>query len=199
MPTFYVGSGNSPYVVNDEAVVQTRRIFESMETIYSTPGEFIQLRRGVKAFHQAMAEANDYDRLHQFVRSIDALLITEKGKGKKQFKDRCRTFTLPDPRLEQVLDSMYELRGRVEHLTDWDDLFPKANTEGRLKAANHRTRQAEALSRHVYKEILMTPTLLSIFRDTQPLINFWKLSDDQTARLWPNKLDLNSVSPLGNL
>jgi hypothetical protein len=196
MPTFYVGSGSSPYMVNDDAVAETRRIFESIETIYSAPGKFIQLRRGLKAFQQAIAEASDYDRLHQFIRSIDALLMTERGKGKKQFKHRCRTFTLCTPELEQVLDSMYELRGRVEHLTDWDDLFPNANGQDRLSAANRRTRQAEALSRHVYKEILKTPTLLRISEGTQSLIDFWRLSDEKKARLWPNKFDLDSVGPV---
>ena len=196
MPTFYVGSGNSPYAVNDDAVAELRSIFESIRTIYSTPGNFIQLRRGLKAFQQAVAEANDYDRLHQFIRSIDALLMTEKGKGKKQFKRRCRTFILCDSEFEQVLDSMYELRGRVEHLTDWDDLFPKANPQERLSAANRRTRQAEALSRHVHKEILKTPALLSLFQSSQSLIDFWRLPDDEKARLWPNKFDLDSVDPV---
>jgi hypothetical protein len=196
MPTFYIGSGSSPYVVNDDVVAQTRKIFESMETIYSTPGKFIQLKRGLKAFQQALAEANDYDRLHQFVRSIDALLMTEKGKGKRQFKDRCRTFTLCDPELGQVLDSMYELRGRVEHLTDWDDLFPKATAQDRVSAANHRTRQAEALSRHVYKEILTSPILLNFFEGTQSIVGFWGLPADEKARVWSNKFALDSVGPV---
>lgn len=193
MPTFYVGSGSSPYVVNDDVVAQTRRIFESMETIYSLPGKFVQLTRGLKAFLQAMAEENDYDRLHQFIRSIDALLMTDKGQGKKQFKDRCRTFTLCARELEQVLDSMYELRGRVEHLRDWHDLFQKSNDQERLSTANRRTRQAEALSRHVYKEILATPTLLNIFEGNQSIIEFWRLPEDERARVWSNKFDLDSV------
>ena len=193
MPTFYVGAGNSPYMVNEDAIADARRIFDSIETIYSTPEKFIQLRRGLKAFQQAIAEANDYDRLHQFVRSIDALLMTEKGKGAKQFKSRCCTFALNEPQLEQGLNSIYELRGRIEHLTDWDDLFPTANFQDRLSAANRRTRQAEALSRHVYHEILKTPALLSIFKDTQTITDFWRLPDDQKAPLWPNKFDLDSV------
>lgn len=195
MPTFYVGAGNLPYIVNDDAVVKARRIFDSIRTIYSTPGKFTQLRRGLKTFQQAITEANDYDRLHQFIRSIDALLMSERGKGAKQFKHRCRTFAQNEPQLEQVLDSMYELRGRVEHLTDWDDLFPETDAQGRLNAANRRTRQAEALSRHVYHEILKTPTLLSIFESPQSLSDFWRLPDDQKAPLWPNKFDLESVGP----
>lgn len=195
MPTFYVGAGNSPYVVNDETVAEARRIFDSIKTIYSIPGKFIQLRRGLKAFQQAIAERNDYDRLHQFIRSIDALLMTERGKGAKQFRGRCRAFALCRPQLEQVFDSMYELRGRVEHLADWDDLFQEANAQDRLSAANRRARQAEALSRHVYHEILKTPTLLNIFEGTQSITDFWRLPEDKIALLWPNKFDLDSVGP----
>lgn len=196
MPTFYVGAGNSPYEVNDNAVTEAGRIFASIRTIYSTPGKFIQVRRGLKAFQHALAEANDYDRLHQFIRSIDALLMTEKGKGAKQFKHRCRTFVQNSSQSGQVLESMYELRGRVEHLTDWNDLFPEATAQGRLSATNRRTRQAEELSRHIYREVLTVPTLLSIFDDVDSIADFWRLADHQKALLWPNKFDVESVAPV---
>lgn len=197
MPIFYTGNENKPYIFTEESAKEIAEIFAAIQHIYSQPTQFIQLRRGLRAFQIAITEGQDYDRLHQFVRSLDALIMSEKGEGKKQFRSRCsRTFTIHNSKTHQVLDTIYELRGRVEHLTDWDDIFPKQSEQERIKLTNQSTRQAEALARHTFHKILTSPSLLQHFKTNDLIKTFWNLGDEEIEKVWPKKerFDLESVS-----
>ena len=196
MPKFYIGSGNLEYQINKQSAQDAGEIFGAIEHIYSVEKQYTQLRRGLKAFLHGLAEEQDYDRLHQFVRSLDVLILSERGKGARQFRHRCRTFALHNQNSHQILDTMYELRGRTEHLTDWDDVFPGSGEQDLLKIMNQRTRQAEALARHAFRTIFTTPSLLEHFKTNNSLKKFWNLTDKERHQLWPNELkyNLDSIS-----
>jgi hypothetical protein len=166
-----------------------------MKRIYEDPKKYRQLRRGLKSFERAISESLDYDRLHGFIRSLDAILMTEKGQGKVQFLKRCKVFIKATSTTDSVLRVMYELRGRVEHQSDWDDLFPNADENGRLHQANEITRQAEAIARTAYHIILRHESLLSLFENTETIKAVWA-SSDRDGMLIPdeNKIDLSMIS-----
>jgi hypothetical protein len=196
VPTFYYNAENMPLRFHSESAHEAGRIFDVINRIYDDPKSFIQLRRGLKSFQKALAEELDYDRLHGFVRSIDAIVMTEKSKGRKNFIKRCQLFIRTDSTTEATLGLMYDLRSRVEHQADWDDLFPDANESDRLCQANQITRQAEALARTVYYVILRDESLVSLFERTDVIKALW--TSDNFNRLnvpEEKKVDLAAILP----
>jgi len=196
LPTFYYNADIMPLRFHPESAHEAGRIFDVINRIYDDPKSFIQLRRGLKSFQRALAEELDYDRLHGFVRSIDAIVMTEKSKGRKNFIKRCQLFIRTDSTTEATLGLMYDLRSRVEHQADWDDLFPGTDESERLHRANHITRQAEALARTAYHMILRDESLVSLFGRSEVIRALWA-SDDFSRLSVPEekKVDLCAIPP----
>jgi len=198
MPKFYFGLEN-PYQFHEKSAKEAGMIFEVLDHMFTAEKDFVQVKRGLIVFLKGLSENLNYDRLHQFVRSLDALIMSEQGKGATQFRHRCCTFAIHNPRTPVILDNMYELRGRSEHLTDWDGIFPELGEKDQLlqlKIMNQRAQQTEALARQTFRTILTTPSLLEHFRTATSLKNFWSFPDDRRLKLWPNnlKFNLDSIS-----
>jgi hypothetical protein len=122
--------------------------------------------------------------------------MTEKSKGRKNFIKRCKLFIRTDSTTEATLGLMYDLRSRVEHQADWDDLFPDANESERLHRANQITRQAEALARTAYHVLLRNESLVSLFERSDVIKALWT-SDDFSRLNVPEeiKVDLAAIPP----
>ena len=54
------------------------------------------------------------DRLHQYCRCIDGLIVPDVGKTKRQFKSRTELFI--GPRHQDMMGETYDVRSDVEHL-----------------------------------------------------------------------------------
>jgi len=193
---YYVCAGNTPLEVLETEARQAKNIFDCLKLIHADPKKFVRLKRGFNAFLKAIEERQAYDRIHQFVRSLEVLIMAEPGKSKAQFRHRCQTFAVSSSHpVNEILDNFYEMRSRVEHLGDLDDVFPGLNESERDKLAHYRVRQVEAMARHVYLQILTNSSLREHYATRETLINFWKLKDDKRIRLWPRRFDLDSVRP----
>lgn len=196
LPEFYYNANNRPLEFGTDSAREAGHIFKAMDLIYQDPQKFNQLQRGLKSFQRAVAEERDYDRLHGFVRALDAIVMTEKGKGRTQFVQRCRLFAKTEPETDSILGLMYDLRSRVEHQTDWTDLFPEASEFDRLLRANQITRQAEALARAAYRAVLLESSFLSVFEKTDAVKNYWALKTFDTLHLAEEKqANLGAISP----
>ena len=167
-----------------------KTIFERLQNIYGRKGAFKRLRSGFKIFTQAICEEVPYDRVHQFVRSVEALIMAEPGRTKSLFQHRCQTFCKASDAAKSALERLYDFRSRVEHLQDWDDLFPGHEKEHQLPAHIELARQAETLARHTYFAILMNADLLEWFENDERLGEFWKLSDDERVSFLPFRINL---------
>jgi hypothetical protein len=202
LPTFYYNAESLPLELDIETAQEAGHIFAVLNRVYAHSDLFRQLRRGLKSFQRAITEEQDYDRLHGFIRSLDAIVMTEKGKGKAQFVNRCRHFTRSDSAVDATLGLMYDLRGRVEHQADWDDLFPGANPVDRLRHANRLTRQAEALARTAFHVVLRDDSLLNLFENTESIKAVWSSKDSGSLNVpEERKVDLDAIplAPMSNL
>lgn len=201
LPTFYYNAGNFPLYICSKCADEAGIIFSVLNRIYEQPDLFRQLRRGLKSFQRALTEEQDYDRLHGFIRSLDAIIMTEKGKGKKQFVARCHSFAKSNSTLGETLGLMYDLRSRVEHQADWDDLFPGLFLNDRLRNANRVTRQAEALARAAFHIILRNESLVNLYQDMKSIKEVW-ISNAPSHHSIPEelKVDLAAITlpPINN-
>ena len=194
MPTFYAVSGERALRVDKSDAEEAGRIFKTLDQIYTVPKGYDALRRGFKIFLKAIAERLHYDRVHQFVRSLEAIILAERGRTQKQFKHRCQTFSIPSSDTYNTLGTLYEFRSRVEHLQDWDELLGGGAQTELEESANYRCRQVEALARHTYRKILTTPSILKHFETPATLEHFWKnCKDDDRIKIWGEQFNLASV------
>ena len=133
-------------------------------TALNSSNEYQRFKRGLFAFLKAMSEKNGEFRFHQFVRAIEALLIPDIGKTKKQFKQRCQTFIYPDNDIINFLEEVYDIRCEVEHLNSIDLAIKKFNKDNLHDHLQLRIRQVEYLARDTYRYILTNQEILNIFK-----------------------------------
>lgn len=192
---YHIAQGAEPHTFSRADFERAGLISEALRSIYAEPSAYLRLRRGVNAYLKALREEQTYHRIHQLVRSLEALILPSKGKTKEQFKKRCQLFTHESPSAAFALGEAYELRSRVEHLRDWDDILPAVVEDKRHEVFSYRVRQLEALARFAYARILTTPSLLAHFESSLSLAKFWGKDFDVDRRiLWGEQLDITLVS-----
>ena len=148
-----------------------------------------RLKRGFWTWVGAIREQHLHARLHQFVRSIDALIGSESGKGKVQFVSRGQMFA-EGRDVELILSQLYQLRSVEEHFRPWQPILNVAPGNDAERIGALRAYQAERLASHVYAITLANSPLLEHFRDEETIAKFWSLDESVRCDQWPLRLDL---------
>ena len=148
-----------------------------------------RLEHGFWAWVGAIREQHLHVRLHQFVRSIDALIGSEKGRGEAQFVSRGKTFA-EGPDIAKILAQLYRLRSVEEHFRPWQRVLGVTAGSEADRLGALRAYQAERLASHVYAVTLANASLRDHFRDEQAIASFWALEDGQRREAWPSRLDM---------
>jgi len=163
-PFFYQTRGYSrtPVTIRRlEKAVQLRKALEEMD---SSPDDWKRLKWGWRVLMDGLQKEHGQERIHQFVRSLEALILPEIGKTKRQFTHRCQTFAKANPHTNQILEEAFELRSMAEHLNDWEQALGSYPKDDREIVALHRTRQMEQLATFAYSHILESDTIRNHFR-----------------------------------
>ncbi|HEY1580489.1 MAG TPA: hypothetical protein VGF82_25790 [Terracidiphilus sp.] len=136
------------------------------------------------------------DRLHGFVRALEALILPEAGKTEKQFISRCGLFAGPksgETTVRNALQEAYKMRCDIEHVHDWDRSLQVYPSAGREDQALWRTRQMEALACGIYKGILLEPILQAEFCSDASLKAFWQKPEDVIRATLGNICDITQM------
>ena len=153
--------------------------------------QFKRVSYGLETLFKGLKEGMGQERLHQFVRSLEALVLPKRGKTEKNFVHRCQTFARAGDDTRHMLSEAYSLRSAAEHLNPWEgalqQCYPLAERED---ICWQRTRQVERLACHAYSRLLRDPELREHFRTDDAIAAFWKLRDDQRRELWGPSLDI---------
>jgi hypothetical protein len=143
-------------------------------------GAYGRLLRGINALYRA-AEAPMLDvRLHQAVRVIEAIAMPiGKGNGAVSLASRERLFIGGGEKFPKHLNTLYQLRSKVEHMQDmekaaleiWksETLRPDELTVRLAKCAS----LAEALAHAALTQILSSPHVLTHFVSDAAIEQFW--------------------------
>jgi len=135
-----------------------------------------------------LREKDNYYRLPNLVKSLEALILPETGKTKEQFKERVGCFLKSAQGHIQKLEDIYQLRSRVEHLHDWIDRFPDLSRDESAQKINHLCRIAEAIARNVYLKILLEPRFIKVFDNDKSIVSFW-----DNIPSWLPSVDITSI------
>lgn len=151
--------------------------------------QFRRVIRGLNTLFKGLKETGQ-DRLHQFVRSLEALILSDIGRTEKQFVHRCQTFARAGDDTRALLVESFAMRSDTEHLNPWDEAVQSYPADQRDDVCWQRTRQIEHLACDAYSRLLRDPALRDHFRTEAAMAAFWKLADDQRRALWGKPLDI---------
>jgi hypothetical protein len=152
--------------------------------------------RGIRTLLLANRETNTVgDRLHQFVRAVEAVIKPRAGSGRNDFAHRGQTLTLNNAETREILLQLYDARSLVEHLNKPTDALPPGGTaEQERRLMDRRTRQIDLLARDVFVRILESPELLEALRTDDQIDAFWRMEHGERIRLWGHRLDVARIA-----
>lgn len=150
--------------------------------------DFRRLRKGILALVGGWKAHPATDRVHAFVRALDALMNLPRGQGRTGFASRLGTF-VTSSMLPTIGDELYRLRSFDEHLTDWPKELAHVSIAQQPEFVSRRAYTAEATANFVYRTLLADPALLSNFRTDADIDAFWMGAGTR----WTAKVDLDAI------
>ncbi|MCC6949507.1 MAG: hypothetical protein IT539_17250 [Bradyrhizobiaceae bacterium] len=125
------------------------------------------------------------ERLHQYSRCIDGLILPSRGETKRHFKSRSEVFI--GPRHHDLMAEIYDVRSAVEHLHE-NRYLENFDREVRLDLLKKEA-IVEHIARTSLSRIIENPELWRHFANTTSLGAFWSLPEVERRRLWGDPID----------
>jgi hypothetical protein len=192
IPTYYRFEENltadDPYDLDERMIRSAGTVAEGIHLIESQDRSFERVKRGIAAWVRGAKEQVYYNRLHEFVRAIEALMRPAKSKTEKQFVERCKTFA--EDSVETIARELFVLRSAVEHLNEAECELVNVSPPERKSRVLLRARQAELLAGQSYIRLLSNRQLLEKFCTDDSIDDFWKLRDSERQALWGNPINI---------
>ncbi len=189
MQTFYQSKGWQRVPITTGWLEDGLNLRAGVAAMESDITQFRRVIRGLVTLFKGLEETGQ-DRLHQFVRSLEGLILPDIGSTQKQFAHRCQTFARPGEDTRALLLEAFEMRSDTEHLNPWDEAVQNYPADQREDVCWHRTRQIEQLACEAYSRLLRNKALQEQFRTQTTIAAFWKLPDGQRRVLWGKPLDI---------
>ena len=184
MPEFYRSEGSQQVPMTRDLLERSLAHRTGHAEMRAAEAGFDRVLRGLGTLMKGKKEESGGDRLHQFVRSLEALVLPKQGKSRKQFGHRCQAFGLGGITKPTLLQA-YDMRSAIEHLHRWDEPVKRDASDERETLCWQRTRQIEQLACDAYSRLLSNSELREHFRTDDAIRQFWKkLSDGQRSELW---------------
>jgi hypothetical protein len=143
-------------------------------------GEYLRLWRVLNAFFSGIVANDLRERLHQFCRCIEGLILADPGQTTKQFKSRTELFV--GSRLHEFMGNLYENRSAVEHMND--PVLAATTERERSESFVEMTHDSENIARYCLLNILLKPDLLKSYKDETSLAAFWNLEKLDRSKMW---------------
>ena len=175
-----------PPVVADDILLaaQLGQKLDAMLPV-TVPGGLWRFFRTLHIYVETRAIGELLDRIHQYCRCIDGLILPVIGKTKQQFKSRTELFIGPGH--HDLMGVLYEIRSHVEHLHE-DRYLEKFDRDVRLDLAMKEA-IVEYIARTVLVRIISQDSLWPHFGNTAALERFWALSLDERRKHWGDPID----------
>ncbi len=144
-----------------------------------------RLLRCLRIYQDARREIDMLERIHQFTRCIEGLIVPKQGDTGKQFKSRTELFV--GPRDHKLMGELYDVRSEVEHLHE----------NKRLETYDRATRISlakleavgEWIARTCLQKIILNPTLTDHFGSVASLEQFWAKDPTERQTIWGAPVD----------
>ena len=186
--------GMPPFRLGVDELRRAAGLIDRLRGVDTGGADWGRLRRGLKVlFDGTLMPNKDGDRLHQFVRAVEALVKPEPEKTRNQFAHRIsQTFTLANDETRAILLQLFDLRSYVEHM-HWVIDALEGEEAGRIATVNRGTRQIDVLARAALLRVMQSDALMDAFRSDATIDAFWRMGDDERVGLWGQRLDIRTV------
>ena len=163
------------------------RFGENLEAIAGAPitGGHWRLFRTLHVYIDARSTADIIDRIHQYCRCIDGLILPTAGRTKQQFKSRTELFIGPGH--HDLMGELYDVRSAAEHLHE-NRYLEYFDRTVRLELARKEA-IAEYIARSALVRTIGTDSLWPHFGNTPALEQFWALTPAERTRIWGGPFD----------
>lgn len=128
---------------------------------------------------------DNLERLHQYCRCIEGLILPNPGNTKRQFKSRTELFI--GPRHHDMIGEMYDVRSAVEHLHE-QRYLENYDRDVRLGLLQKEV-VAEYIARTALARIMGNEAILHHFANSSALAEFWALPQAERHRIWGAPVD----------
>ena len=180
------------YAVNKQTSVMSNAardklsgVYQSLKALFSEEvireERYFRLRHGITAYLRALREGENYYRIHQFVRSLEAITMPEIGRTRKQFVKKLSYCV--DGASDLELGEIYDLRCKVEHIHPLAQQYQDLTEEVSLARINQRGALVEAIARGLFERIISDNYLLKCFESNESIQKFWSSPDGVTKNL----------------
>jgi hypothetical protein len=144
-----------------------------------------RLFRTLSLYVETRSTTDILERLHQYCRCIDGLILPDPGDTKKQFKSRSELFV--GPRHHDLFGKMYDIRSAVEHLHE--NRYLESYDRGIRLDILKKEAILEWVARSALARIVGNDKLWPHFANTAALGMFWKLDQTERRRIWGDPID----------
>jgi hypothetical protein len=157
---------------------------EKIEKTFQGGGAW-RFLRVLHLYQETRTTVDILERLHQYSRCIDGLILPKVGETKRQFKSRTELFV--GPRYHDLMGEIYDVRSAVEHLHE-NRYLGKFDREARLDLLKKET-IVEYIARTSIARVVENPTLWPHFTNTTSLAAFWAMPEADRKAIWGEPVD----------
>lgn len=151
----------------------------------AAPVQLLRLLRTLRIYVKTRAISEILDRIHQYCRCIEGLILPTTGRTKRHFKSRTELFI--GPAHHDLMGALYDIRSDVEHLHE-NRYLETFDRKVRLDLVKKEA-IVEYIARTALARIISEDALLTHFGSTAALEAFWTLSPDRRRGIWGDPID----------
>ena len=151
----------------------------------TAPAHLMRLRRTLHIYVKTRVIEEPLDRIHQYCRCIDGLILPAIGKTKRS--SRAGRNCSSGPTHHDLMGGLYEIRSNVEHLHE-NRYLETFDREVRLDLVKKEA-IVEYIARTALARIISNEALWAHFGNTAALEAFWSLSPDERSSIWGDPID----------
>jgi hypothetical protein len=155
-------------------------------------GDDRRFLRILRLYQETRTTADILERVHQYSRCIDGLILPAVGQTKRQFKSRTELFI--GPHHHDLMGEIYDVRSAVEHLHE-NRYLGEFDREVRLDLLK-KEMTVEHIARTSIAYIIENPALWPHFANTASLAAFWAMSGADRKTIWGEPI--NPMLPLAD-
>ena len=175
-----------PPIVADDIVLaaQLGQKLDAMQPV-TVPDGLWRFSHALHIYVETRAVGDLLDRIHQYCRCIEGLILPSAGNTKKQFKSRTELFIAPTH--HDLMGALYDIRSDVEHLHEnrYLETFDRGVRLNLVKMEAI----VEYVARAALVRIISQDALWPHFGNTVALKKFWALSRDERQNIWGDPID----------
>jgi hypothetical protein len=163
------------------------RLGENLEILAEAPlsGGHWRLFRTLHVYTEARTAGEIVDRIHQYCRCIEGLILPAAGRTRQQFKSRTEIFVGLGH--HDLMGELYDVRSAVEHLHE-NRYLESFDRETRLDLVKNEA-IVEHVARMALARVIGDDTLWPHFANTPALEKFWALTPPERKKIWGDPID----------